>query len=175
MNNCLQEHLIDNDEQGSANDLYLIGLSELELKNFDSALESINRARKFFKEAKDLISVGRCDHKISRALNEKGEYQGATEAAQRALDVFITARDNVRELYARWELGKAQFKLENIIDALENFEKVLDLLLEEDPKDFNFILEVEEKISQILEQNGNEAEARELARRIANVREILKD
>ena len=36
MNECAQEHLVDGNEIGAANDLHLIGCAERELKNYDS-------------------------------------------------------------------------------------------------------------------------------------------
>ncbi len=175
MDDCLQEYLVEGDTVGSANSLYLIGLSHLELKEYESSLDAIRKASEFYKEEKNVVDLGRCYHKIARINNETQKYSEALTAAQKALDIFLTARDQNRQIFARWELSKAQMQLEKPLDAFANLELILDILIDEDPKDFSFIVEVEDRMAQILRIVEREPEALEIEARLATIKEILKD
>jgi tetratricopeptide (TPR) repeat protein len=59
MSECVQEHLVDGNDSGAANDLHLIGCAQRELKNYEQALESFREARELFKKLKEVINVGR--------------------------------------------------------------------------------------------------------------------
>ena len=108
MSECVQEHLIDGNDSGAANDLHLIGCAQRELGQYESALESFKQARALFKKLKEVINVARCDQKIAHCLTALGDAEGALVAAQKSLDVFVTAHDHRRETYSLFELGKAQ-------------------------------------------------------------------
>ena len=73
MNECAQEHLVDGNEIGAANDLHLIGCAERELKNYEKAIEAFKEARSLFKRNKEVIHVARCDQKMASWLIELGE------------------------------------------------------------------------------------------------------
>ena len=108
MSDCVQEHLVDGNDSGAANDLHLIGCAQRELKNYGEALESFQEARALFKKLKEVINVARCDQKIAHCLIEIGDGEAALISAQKSLDVFVTAHDHYRETYSLLELGKAQ-------------------------------------------------------------------
>lgn len=46
MTDCVQEHLVEGNDSGAANDLHLIGCAQRELGNFAEALESFREDRK---------------------------------------------------------------------------------------------------------------------------------
>jgi tetratricopeptide (TPR) repeat protein len=172
---CLPEHLIDGDNQGAANDLYLIALSQIELNDFEKAFPTIEKAINLFKEEKDVVSVGRCDHKLAKIMNGLSRYDDAIGYAQKALDIFLTSRDQGREIYARWEMSKALSGIQDFEKSLDQLERILDLLLEEEPRDFEFIVEVEERISQVLIKLDKIDESNEIANRIKTIKDILRD
>ena len=60
-----QEHLVDGNEIGAANDLHLIGCAERELKNYEKAIDAFKEARALFKRNKEVIHVARCDQKMA--------------------------------------------------------------------------------------------------------------
>ena len=105
MNECAQEHLVDGNEIGAANDLHLIGCAERELKNYEKALESFKEARGLFKRNKEVIHVARCDQKMASCLIELGQGELALETARKAVDVFETGHDHRRETFASFEFG----------------------------------------------------------------------
>ncbi len=175
MNECAQEHLVDGNEMGAANDLHLIGCAERELKNYEKAIDSFKEARGLFKRNKEVIHVARCDQKIASCLIELGEGELALETARRAVDVFETGHDHRRETFALFEFGKAQILLEKFDEALSTLEQVLSVVSEDEPKDFEFIVDLETRIAKIIRMQGRNDEADEIERRLKAVQEALED
>jgi len=175
MNECAQEHLVDGNEIGAANDLHLIGCAERELKNYEKSIDAFKEARALFKRNKEVIHVARCDQKIASCLIELGEGELALETARRAVDVFETGHDHRRENFAQFEYGKAQILLEKFDDALATLEQVLSVVSEDEPKDFEFIVDVETRIAKIIRMQGRTDEADEIERRLKSVQETLDE
>ncbi len=175
MRECAQEHLVDGNEVGAANDLHLIGCAYRELKNFEEALVTFREARVLFKKNHEVIHVGRCDQKIAGCLNELGQGDLALEVAQKALDVFQTAHDEERETYALLEYGKAQLLTGKIDTGLATLDDVLQTATQEDPKDFEFIVDVETRMATAMRAVGRIAEADEIVRRLSAVSDVLNE
>jgi tetratricopeptide (TPR) repeat protein len=175
MNECAQEHLVDGNEIGAANDLHLIGCAERELKNYEKSIDAFKEARALFKRNKEVIHVARCDQKIASCLIELGEGELALETARRAVDVFETGHDHRRENFAQFEYGKAQILLEKFDDALATLEQVLSVVSEDEPKDFEFIVDLETRIAKIIRMQGRADEADEIERRLKSVQETLNE
>ncbi len=175
MHECAQEHLVDGNEIGAANDLHLIGCAERELKNYEKAIDAFKEARVLFKRNKEVIHVARCDQKIASCLIELGEGELALETARRAVDVFETGHDHRRETFAQFEYGKAQILLEKFDDALATLEEVLSVVSEDEPKDFEFIVDLETRIAKIIRMQGRNDEADEIERRLKAVQEALAE
>jgi len=175
MNECAQEHLVDGNEIGAANDLHLIGCAERELKNYEKSVDAFKEARALFKRNKEVIHVARCDQKIASCLIELGEGELALETARRAVDVFETGHDHRRENFAQFEYGKAQILLEKFDDALATLEQVLLVVSEDEPKDFEFIVDLERRIAKIIRMQGRTDEADEIERRLKSVQATLDE
>jgi tetratricopeptide (TPR) repeat protein len=175
MSDCVQEHLVDGNDSGAANDLHLIGCAQRELKNYEQALESFREARELFKKLKEVINVGRCDQKIAHCLTEIGDGEGALIAAQKSLDVFVTAHDHYRETYSLLELGKAQIVAGLGEDGLNTLDRVLEIATDNENRDFEFILEIENRMADVLQSLGREDEADEIRRRIKAVEDVVKE
>ena len=175
MTECVQEHLVEGNVSGAANDLHLVGCAQIELKNFEKALDAFQEARKYFKGLKEVINVGRCDQKIAHCLIELGDGEAALSAAQKAVDVFVTAHDNHRETYSLLELGKAQILAGQEELGLDTLDRVLEIATESDSKDFEFIVEIERRMAVVLHQLGKDEEAEEIERRIKAVADIVEE
>jgi tetratricopeptide (TPR) repeat protein len=175
MSECVQEHLVDGNDSGAANDLHLIGCAQRELKNYGQALESFQEARALFKKLKEVINVARCDQKIAHCLTEIGDGEAALLAAQKSLDVFVTAHDHYRETYSLLELGKAQIVAGQGEEGLNTLDRVLEIATDNENKDFEFILEIEGRMADVLHSLGREDEADEIRRRIIAVEEVIKE
>ena len=175
MRECVQEHLVEGNESGAANDLHLIGCAYRELGQHEQSLLAFKEARVIYKNLKEVINVARCDQKIAHALVEIGDGEAALIAAQKSLDVFVTAHDHRRETYSLLELGKAQILIGEEQEGLETLERVLEIATESEWKDFDFIVEIERKIASVLRSLGRLDDADEIVRRLASVTEVTED
>jgi len=128
-----------------------------------------------FKLEKEVIHVARCDQKIASCYVELGDGEKAIDAARKAIDVFETAHDHRRETFALFEFGKAEILLGKLEDGLSTLDGVLQIIAEDEPKDFEFILDIEERMVSVMRQLGRMDEADEVERRLKTVREALAD
>ncbi len=175
MYECSQEHLVDDNTIGAANDMHLIGCAQRELKNYAEAIICFEEARKMFKKEKEVIHIARCDQKIASCYVELGDGEKALDAARKAIDVFETAHDHHRETFALFEYGKAEILLGKFEDGLSTLDGVLQIITDEETKDFEFILDIETRMVAVMRQLGRMDEANEVERRLASVREALAD
>jgi hypothetical protein len=65
--------------------------------------------------------------------------------------------------------------LEKFDDGLATLENVLAIVSEDEPKDFEFILDIETRISKIMRMQGRNDEANEIERRLKSVKEALEE
>ena len=87
----------------------------------------------------------------------------------------MTAHDHRRETYSLFELGKAQSLAGKDEEALMTLEKVLEIVTESEFKDFEFIMEIERKLSVVLKNLGKAEEAEEIERRLNSVSDVIKE
>jgi tetratricopeptide (TPR) repeat protein len=175
MNECAQEHLVDGNDLGAASDLHLIGCAYRELGQYEAAISAFEEARALYKKHKEIIHVARCEQKIASCFNHLGIGEKALEHARLALDVFETAHDHRRQIISMFEYAKALNLLEDYDEALETLDQVLTTASEEEPRDFEFIVDIESQIAEILRKLNRSEEAAEIERRLESVRSILAD
>ena len=175
MSECAQEHLVDGNQMGAANDLHLLGMAYRELKQYTEALEAFKEARGIFKLEKEVLHVARCDQKIASCYNWLGDGEKALEAARKAVDVFETAHDHSRETFALFEYGKAEILLGKLDEGLNTLDGVLQIIAEDEPKDFEFIVDIESRMAEVMRALGRIDEAAEIERRLTTVRDSLAD
>jgi tetratricopeptide (TPR) repeat protein len=175
MSECAQEHLVDGNQMGAANDLHLLGMAYRELKQYTEALEAFKEARGIFKLEKEVLHVARCDQKIASCYNWLGDGEKALEAARKAVDVFETAHDHSRETFALFEYGKAEILLGKLDEGLNTLDGVLQIIAEDEPKDFEFIVDIESRMAEVMRALGRIDEAAEVERRLTTVRDSLAD
>jgi tetratricopeptide (TPR) repeat protein len=175
MSECAQEHLVDGNQMGAANDLHLLGMAYRELKQYTEALEAFKEARGIFKSEKEVLHVARCDQKIASCYNWLGDGEKALEAARKAVDVFETAHDHRRETFALFEYGKAEILLGKLDEGLNTLDGVLQIIADDEPKDFEFIVDIESRMAEVMRALGRVDEAAEVERRLTTVRDSLAD
>ena len=175
MSECAQEHLVDGNQMGAANDLHLLGMAYRELKQYNEALEAFKEARGIFKSEKEVLHVARCDQKIASCYNWLSDGEKALEAARKAVDVFETAHDHRRETFALFEYGKAEILLGKLDEGLNTLDGVLQIIAEDEPKDFEFIVDIESRMAEVMRILGRIDEAAEIERRLTTVRDSLTD
>jgi tetratricopeptide (TPR) repeat protein len=175
MSECAQEHLVDGNQMGAANDLHLLGMAYRELKQYTEALEAFKEARGIFKSEKEVLHVARCDQKIASCYNWLGDGEKALEASRKAVDVFETAHDHRRETFALFEYGKAEILLGKLEEGLNTLDGVLQIIADDEPKDFEFIVDIESRMADVMRALGRVEEAAEVERRLTAVRDTLSD
>ena len=175
MSECAQEHLVDGNQMGAANDLHLLGMAYRELKQYTEALEAFKEARGIFKSEKEVLHVARCDQKIASCYNWLGDGEKALEASRKAVDVFETAHDHRRETFALFEHGKAEILLGKLEEGLNTLDGVLQIIADDEPKDFEFIVDIESRMADVMRALGRVDEAAEIERRLTAVRDTLSD
>ncbi len=175
MSECAQEHLVDGNQMGAANDLHLLGMAYRELKQYTEALEAFKEARGIFKSEKEVLHVARCDQKIASCYNWLGDGERALEASRKAVDVFETAHDHRRETFALFEYGKAEILLGKLEEGLNTLDGVLQIIADDEPKDFEFIVDIESRMADVMRALGRVEEAAEIERRLTAVRDTLSD
>lgn len=175
MSECAQEHLVDGNQMGAANDLHLLGMAYRELKQYTEALEAFKEARGIFKSEKEVLHVARCDQKIASCYNWLGDGEKALEASRKAVDVFETAHDHRRETFALFEHGKAEILLGKLEQGLNTLDGVLQIIADDEPKDFEFIVDIESRMADVMRALGRVEEAAEIERRLTAVRDTLSD
>ena len=87
----------------------------------------------------------------------------------------LTAHDNRRQVFTLFEYAKALELIGDSEEALATLDQVLTTASEDDPKDFEFIIEIESEIASILRSADRIEEAEEIERRLNSVRTILAD
>ena len=60
-------------------------------------------------------------------------------------------------------------------DGLSTLDGVLQIVAEDEPKDFEFILDIEDRMVAVMKQLGRMEEAAEVERRLTSVREALAE
>jgi tetratricopeptide (TPR) repeat protein len=175
MSECAQEHLVDGNHIGAANDLHLLGMAYRELKQYTEALEAFKEARAIFKSEKEVLHVARCDQKIASCYNWLSDGEKALESARKAVDVFETAHDHRRETFALFEYGKAEILLGKLDEGLNTLDGVLQIIADDEPKDFEFIVDIESRMADVMRALGRVEEAAEIERRLTAVRDSLSD
>ena len=93
----------------------------------------------------------------------------------KAIDVFETGHDHRRETFALYEYGKAEVLLGKLDEGLSTLDGVLQIISEEEPKDFELIVDIETRMTSVLRALGRMAEADEIDRRLVAVREAMED
>ena len=143
MSECAQEHLVDGNQMGAANDLHLLGMAYRELKQYTEALEAFKEARGIFKSEKEVLHVARCDQKIASCYNWLGDGEKALEAS--------------------------------LEEGLNTLDGVLQIIADDEPKDFEFIVDIESRMADVMRALGRVDEAAEIERRLTAVRDTLSD
>ena len=87
--------------------------------------------------------------------------------------VTESLQEFMNETLALFEYGKAQVLLGKLEEGLDSLDTVLQTATEEDPKDFEFIVDIESRMAAVMRTLGRTKEADEVERRLASVRDAM--
>ena len=156
-------------------DEYNCGSALVQLKRYAEALPHLLAARGYFKKSKEPERIFYCDEYITVCYIELSNSVEAINYAQKTLDFAVTAQKHVLETWARYRMGCAKVLIGELDEAEEELRQALSMNASSNDVDWDLALEVEQEIVKILIAKGRVAEADEITRRLANLRDILED
>ena len=156
-------------------DEYNCGSTLVQLKRYAEALPHLLAARGYFKKSKEPERIFYCDEYITVCYIELNNSVEAINYAQKTLDFAVTAQKRVFETWARYRMGCAKVLLGELDEAEEELREALSMNASSNDVDWDLAVEVELEIVKILITKGRVAEADEITRRLANLRDILED
>ena len=156
-------------------DEYNCGSTLVQLKRYAEALPHLLAARGYFKKSKEPERIFYCDEYLTVCYIELNNSVEAINYAQKTLDFAVTAQKRVLEMWARYRMGCAKVLLGELDEAEEELREALSMNASSNDVDWDLAVEVELEIVKILITKGRVAEADEITRRLANLRDILED
>ena len=156
-------------------DEYNCGSALIKLKRYPEALPHMLAARGYFKKAKEPERIYYCDEYIAVCYIELNNSVEAITYAQKILDFSVTAQKQVLETWARYRMGCAKVLIGEFDEAEEELREALSMNASSNDVDWDLALEIEQEIVKILITKGRVAEADEITRRLANLKEIIDD
>jgi tetratricopeptide (TPR) repeat protein len=156
-------------------DEYNCGSTLVQLKRYTEALPHLLAARGYFKKSKEPERIFYCDEYITVCYIELNNSVEAINYAQKTLDFAVTAQKRVLETWARYRMGCAKVLIGELDVAEEELREALSMNASSSDVDWDLAVEVELEIVKILITKGRVAEADEITRRLANLKDILED
>ena len=156
-------------------DEYNCGSTLVQLKRYAEALPHLLAARGYFKKSKEPERIFYCDEYITVCYIELYNSVEAINYAQKTLDFAVTAQKRVLETWARYRMGCAKVLIGELDEAEEELREALSMNASSSDVDWDLAVEVELEIVKILITKGRVAEADEITRRLANLKDILED
>ena len=155
-------------------DEYNCGSTLVQLKRYAEALPHLLAARGYFKKSKEPERIFYCDEYLTVCYIELNNSVEAINFAQKTLDFAVTAQKRVLETWARYRMGCAKVLIGELDVAEEELREALSMNASSNDVDWDLAVEVELEIVKILITKGRVAEADEITRRLANLRDILE-
>ena len=156
-------------------DEYNCGSALVQLKRYAEALPHLLAARGYFKKSKEPERIFYCDEYLTVCYIELNNSVEAINFAQKTLDFAVTAQKRILETWARYRMGCAKVLIGELDEAEEELRQALSMNASSNDVDWDLAVEVELEIVKILITKGRVAEADEITRRLANLRDILED
>ena len=156
-------------------DEYNCGSTLVQLKRYAEALPHLLAARGYFKKSKEPERIFYCDEYITVCYIELNNSIEAINFANKTLDFAVTAQKRVLETWARYRMGCAKVLIGELDVAEEELREALSMNASSSDVDWDLAVEVEIEILRILITKGRVAEADEITRRLANLKDILED
>jgi tetratricopeptide (TPR) repeat protein len=156
-------------------DEYNCGSTLVQLKRYAEALPHLLAARGYFKKSKEPERIFYCDEYITVCYIELNNSVEAINYAQKTLDFAVTAQKRVLETWARYRMGCAKVLIGELDEAEDELRQALSMNASSADVDWDLAVDVELEIVKILITKGRVAEADEITRRLANLKDILED
>ena len=173
-NQVLTECNPDMSDTNMGCDEYNCGSALVQLKRYPEALPHLLAARSYFRKSKEPERIFYCDEYLTVCYIELNNSVEALNFAQKTLDFAITSQKKVLETWARYRMGCAKLLIGEVDEAEDELRQALSMNASSIDVDWDLALEVEQEIVKILITKGRVAEAGEITRRLANLKDILE-
>jgi tetratricopeptide (TPR) repeat protein len=156
-------------------DEYNCGSAMVQLKRYVEALPHLLAARGYFKKSKEPERIFYCDEYITVCYIELNNSVEAINYANKTLDFAITSQKRVLETWARYRMGCAKVLVGELDEAEDELRQALSMNASSSDVDWDLAVEVEQEIVKILITKGRVAEANEITRRLASLKEVIEN
>ncbi len=173
---CHQEAIAQTEmflrEESFGIDYFNIGMGLFELGRYQESIDAYLKSRAAFKADNEIASVVDCEFRIAQNYSELKDPINVIHYGQRALD-FFTVLDDHRKIWTlKYLLGCAHHTMAENETAGQLLDEARNLAIAMGWKEWEFLIKVDEELAKIYEANLMHAEAAEMRRRVASIKEI---
>ena len=173
---CQQEAIVQTQmflrEESFGIDYFNIGMGLFELRRFEESIDAYLKSRAAFKANDEITSVVDCDFRLAENYAELKDPINVLHYAQRALDFFTVLDDHRKMWTLKYLLGCAHHLLADKESAGQLLDEARNLAQAMGWKEWEFLIKVDEELAKIYEANLMPAQAAEMRRRVASVKEL---
>jgi len=173
---CHQEAIVQTQmflhEESFGIDYFNIGMGLFELGRYQESIDAYLKSRAAFKVSDEVASAVDCDIRLAENYAELKEPINVIHYGQRALD-FFTVLDDYRKIWTlKYFLGSAHHLLGDNETAGRLLDEARNLAQAMGWKEWEFLIKVDEELAKIYEANLMHAQAAEMRRRVASIKEL---
>ena len=173
---CHQEAIVQTQmflhEESFGIDYFNIGMGLFELGRYQESIDAYLKSRAAFKASDEVASAVDCDIRLAENYAELKEPINVIHYGQRALD-FFTVLDDYRKIWTlKYFLGSAHHLLGDNETAGRLLDEARNLAQAMGWKEWEFLIKVDEELAKIYEANLMHAQAAEMRRRVASIKEL---
>ncbi len=173
---CHQEAIVQTQmflhEESFGIDYFNIGMGLFELGRYEESIDAYLKSRAAFKASDEVASAVDCDIRLAENYAELKEPINVIHYGQRALD-FFTVLDDYRKIWTlKYFLGSAHHLLGDNETAGRLLDEARNLAQAMGWREWEFLIKVDEELAKIYEANLMHAQAAEMRRRVASIKEL---
>ena len=173
---CHQEAIVQTQmflrEESFGIDYFNIGMGLFELGRYQESIDAYLKSRAAFKASDEITSVVDCDFRLAENYAELKDPINVLHYGQRALDFFIVLDDHRKMWTLKYLLGCAHHLLADKESAGQLLDEARNLAQAMGWKEWEFLIKVDEELAKIYEANLMPAQAAEMRRRVASIKEL---
>ena len=173
---CHQEAIVQTQmflhEESFGIDYFNIGMGLFELGRYQESIDAYLKSRAAFKASDEITSVVDCDFRLAENYAELKDPVNVLHYGQRALDFFTVLDDSQRIWTLKYLLGCAHHLLGENERAGQLLDEARHLAHAMGWKEWKFLIKVDEELAKIYEANLMHAQAAEMRRRVASIKEL---
>lgn len=173
---CHQEAIMQTEmflrEESFGIDYFNIGLGLFELGRYQESIDAYLKSRAAFKADDEITSVVDCEFRLAQNYAELKDPINVLHYGQRALDFFTVLNDHQKMWTLKYLLGCAHHLLADKESAGQLLDEARNLAQAMGWKEWEFLIKVDEELAKIYEANLMHAQAAEMRRRVASIKEL---